>query len=396
MLRSTSTAILLVLLGGAAIFAPTTFAASIKTYSNVLNSEEIDYFAAVDVNVDANLDEGGGEGVCYRANKYYGAAALDPSISSRIHDVTGTLVTAEEQRQYRRSIAVTKIVGDTEPHVDYHYSNADRIGTEAVEDKVAFIFLETNTHAKFVLGTTEIPAEAGVLVAFDGNLRHSTKVARGTLSIAGPFHLRTLSFVGPGPNCFGDNPCPTGFTCECCYFERRLKTTTTDKDGNNDQQGQVQRELGNPGCLPTCNYSRRLMTDDNSEQKGQRELGLRKRRALEELNEIHEREISTEEENENFDDGDVNFVNTSNRRRLGERACESSQCVAIPVVPSRTPSLAPSGTPSFDPSGTPSLAPSGTPFVLIPAASSSKSSKAPKSTKAPKAPKGSKGGKGTQ
>ena len=105
---------------------------------------------------------------------------------------------------------------------------------------------------------------------------------------------------------------------------------------------------------------------------------------LEELDEIHEREISTKEENENFDergaDGDIDFVNTSNRRRLGELACESSQCVAIPVVPSRTPSLAPSGTPSFDPSGTP-------------AASSSKSNKAPKSTKAPK---GSKGGKGIQ
>ena len=78
-------AIVSCLLGGAAVLAPTTFAASIKTYSNVLNSEEIGYFAAVDVNVDAILDEeGGGEGVCYRATNYYGAAALDPAISSRM------------------------------------------------------------------------------------------------------------------------------------------------------------------------------------------------------------------------------------------------------------------------------------------------------------------------
>ena len=343
MLRSTSTAIVLFLLGGAAIFAPTTFASSIKTYSNVLNSEEIDYFAAVDVNVDANLDEeGGGEGVCNRANKYFGAAVLDPAISSRIHDVTGTPVTAEEQRQYRRSIAVTKIMGDTEPHVDYHYSNAASIGTEAVEDKVAFIFLETNTHAKFVLGTTEIPAEAGKLVAFDGNLRHSTKVARGTLSIAGPFHLRTLSFVGP---CSNDSECEPDETCQCCDpITRRL--TTTDNDGNNDQQGQ--RELGE---LPSCGFGRRLMTDDKNEQQGQRKLG--KRRALEELNEIHEREISTEEENKNFDErGPDGDANSSNRRRL---ACNAGQCVPI----------------------------------------TGKSDKA-SSPKTSKAPKGSKGSKGTQ
>jgi len=311
MLRSTSTAILLFLLGGA-IFAPTTFAASIETYSNVLNSEEIDYFAAVDVNVDANLDEeGGGEGVCNRANKYFGAAVLDPAISSRIHDVTGTPVTAEEQRQYRRSIAVTKIMGDTEPHVDYHYSNADSIGTEAVEDKVAFIFLETNSDAKFVLGTTEIPAEAGKLVAFDGNLRHSTKVARGTLSIAGPFHLRTLSFVGP---CEKNADCEPDETCE-------------------------------------CTFGRRLTTDDKNEQQGQRKLGF-KRRALEELNEIHEREISTEEENKNFDErGPDGDADSSNRRRL---QC-AGQCVP----------------------------------------NTGKSDKA-SSPKSSKAPKGSKGSKGTQ
>eukprot|EP00561_Arcocellulus_cornucervis_P004696 CAMPEP_0185812438 /NCGR_PEP_ID=MMETSP1322-20130828/9342_1 /TAXON_ID=265543 /ORGANISM="Minutocellus polymorphus, Strain RCC2270" /LENGTH=342 /DNA_ID=CAMNT_0028508975 /DNA_START=129 /DNA_END=1157 /DNA_ORIENTATION=+ len=342
MLRSTSTAILLFLLGGA-IFAPTTFAASIETYSNVLNSEEIDYFAAVDVNVDANLDEeGGGEGVCNRANKYFGAAVLDPAISSRIHDVTGTPVTAEEQRQYRRSIAVTKIMGDTEPHVDYHYSNADSIGTEAVEDKVAFIFLETNSDAKFVLGTTEIPAEAGKLVAFDGNLRHSTKVPRGTLSIAGPFHLRTLSFVGP---CDENAECELNEICQCCDIRRRL--TTTDKDGNNDQQGQ--RELGE---LPSCGFGRRLMTDDKNEQQGQRKLG--KRRALEELNEIHEREISTEEENKNFDErGPDGDADSSNRRRLAE--CFAGQCVP----------------------------------------NTGKSDKA-SSPKSSKAPKGSKGSKGTQ
>jgi len=98
------------------------------------------------------------------------------------------------------------------------------------------------------------------------------------------------------------------------------------------------------------------MTDDKNEQQGQRELAILKRRALEELNKIHEREISTEEENKNFDErGPDGDANSSNRRRL---ACNAGQCVPI----------------------------------------TGKSDKAssPKTSKAPKGSKGSKGSKGTQ
>jgi hypothetical protein len=187
-----SSAIALFLLGGAAVFAPTASAASVDTYPNFLNLDEISLFTSVDVDF---YEEGGDEGVCYRDNKYYGAAAFSKDISSRLHDVTGTQLTAEEQHQRRRSVPVTMITGDTKTHVDHYYSG-DSPGTEVVEDKVAFVFLNDNPDAKFVYGTTEVAAEAGKLVVFNGNVLHNTQVAQGTLSLAGPFHLRSLSFVG--------------------------------------------------------------------------------------------------------------------------------------------------------------------------------------------------------
>ena len=190
-LRSTSTAIVLFLLGGAALFSlPTSFAASIKTYPGFLSADEIQEFTSVDV------DKGG---IWYTTNKGRDVAALDTAISIRLHHVTGTAMTAEEQRQYRRSIPVTKVTGTTKVHIDRHHDSGD-----PVDGKVAFIMLNDNADAMFVHGSTEVSAKAGKLVVFDANVPHNTQIARGTLSLAGPVDLRRLTPVG---GCVDDNQC---------------------------------------------------------------------------------------------------------------------------------------------------------------------------------------------
>ena len=198
-----SAIIALCLLGGAAIVAPTASAASIDTYPNFFSSDQIKHFASVDVDGEGaeevfNKAFGvAGPGVPGRGetvNRSVGAAALDPAISRQLLDVTGTQMTAEELR----SIPITKITGTTQKHVDCHYHSGER-----AVDKVAFVFLDSNPEATFVHGSTEIPVEAGKLVVFDGNVPHNTRVARGTVALAGPIDLRRLSVVwvlGSGPS----------------------------------------------------------------------------------------------------------------------------------------------------------------------------------------------------
>mmetsp|Transcript_21764 Transcript_21764/g.51402 ORF Transcript_21764/g.51402 Transcript_21764/m.51402 type:complete len:309 (-) Transcript_21764:327-1253(-) len=287
MLRSTSIAIVLFLLGGAALFSlPTASAASINTYPGFLSADEIEHFTSVDVDK---------EGIWYKANKGVDAAALDRAISERLHKVTGTPVTAEEQRQYRRSIAITKITGSTQAHLDYYVEPA-RLW-EPVVDKVAFIMLNDNANAKFIHGTTEVSAKAGKLVVFDGNVQHNTEIARGSLSLAGPIHLRSLSVVAA-----------TLTTCE------------TDSDCSSDSSTPI-CDCNGPDA--SCGVSRLL------EQRSQ---------FLRKLEVVHEREVSAEEEMETSDGhaADINF-DALNRRRLSKggstksgKSCGSScgACVA--------------------------------------------------------------------
>ena len=185
-------------------------AASVETYSNFLTDDEIQYFKSVHIDEKDKADD---------QVKSWGAAVLDTSISKRLHKITGTCVTPEEQNEHLRSIAVTKLTGTTETHVD-HYCDDDSLGVrKVVEDKVAFIFLETNPDATFVHGGAKVPSEAGKLVVFDGGVPHNTQVERGTLSLAGPLDLKRLSFVG---GCIDDDQCGTDQECDCGLVGRRL------------------------------------------------------------------------------------------------------------------------------------------------------------------------------
>ena len=217
-------------------------AASVETYSNFLTDDEIQYFKSVHIDEKDKADD---------QVKSWGAAVLDTSISKRLHKITGTHVTLKEQNEYLRSIAVTKLTGTTETHVDYHYYG-DSLGIEKAEDKVAFIFLETNPDATFVHGEAKVPSEAGKLVVFDGAVPHNTQVERGTLALAGPLDLKRLSFVGP---------CTTDEDCENNFPER-------------------------PKCDCDPVPGRRLGESRNQERN-------LKRRAVRKLTEIHEREQAT-------------------------------------------------------------------------------------------------------
>ena len=374
-LRSNSTAIVLFLLGGVALVSlPTAFAASINTYPGFLSADEIDHFTSV------NVDK---EGIWYKANKGIDAAALDPAISVRLHNVTGTPVTAEEQRQYRRSITITKITGSTQAHLDYYVEPA-RLW-EPVVDKVAFIMLNDNAHAKFIHGTTEVSAKAGKLIVFDGNVQHNTEIARGSLSLAGPIHLRSLSVVAAAlTTCGTDDDCcdPAFPTCSCdtesCSGRRLLEQRSQflrklnevhERESSAAEEGEANSDGNGPGSDANVDV-------DNSHRR----LCVRRRAEEEERRRLCRRNLIA---NGYESDSDINFDPLDlSGRRLGEvlETCivgctKCGVCVApapslapsVSLAPSDAPSLDPSGepsdTPSIDPSGAPSLDPSDIPSL---------------------------------
>jgi hypothetical protein len=90
-------------------------------------------------------------------------------------------------------VNIKKMTETTNPHADHFVMRHDR---KLVEDAVAFIMMNTNNDAKFVHGNEEISIQAGNLISFQGSIQHNTVVKKGHVTIAGPFHVRSMESVG--------------------------------------------------------------------------------------------------------------------------------------------------------------------------------------------------------
>ena len=92
------------------------------------------------------------------------------------------------------------IYESTRRHADHYAPDHNGI-RKVVKERVAFVFLTDNESAKFNAGGKSIPAVAGRLVTFRGNIVHGTTIKNkgGHVHLLGPFAVKTFADVG--------NPC---------------------------------------------------------------------------------------------------------------------------------------------------------------------------------------------
>ena len=120
------------------------------------------------------------------------ADAADTFINNGILSATGGSIIAP----------MTTMTQTSKAHVDTTLQYENRPGVPT-DDKVGFLFLNTNDDAHFEVDDTGIPARKNRLVTFNGGKSiHQTIIQRGRVNLIGPFHVKT--FVG-----VGDSPCQT-------------------------------------------------------------------------------------------------------------------------------------------------------------------------------------------
>ena len=89
------------------------------------------------------------------------------------------------------------IYESTHRHVDHYAPDHNGI-RKVVNDQVAFVYLTDNESATFDVGGISIPAVAGRLVTFPGNIVHGTTIKNKHVHLLGPFAVKTFSNVGLG------------------------------------------------------------------------------------------------------------------------------------------------------------------------------------------------------
>jgi hypothetical protein len=117
---------------------------------------------------------------------------------SRIQDANQKSCSIDDDIEEEMEVRTSFINRTTDAHLD-------RVkGTG--HEYVSFVFLNTNDDAYFVHGDTEVPAVAGSMVTFAGDVYHHTRVNSGHIHLLGPFDSKTYEPIGCGVTitCCGD------------------------------------------------------------------------------------------------------------------------------------------------------------------------------------------------
>uniref|UniRef100_A0A7S4HRE1 Chitin-binding type-2 domain-containing protein n=1 Tax=Odontella aurita TaxID=265563 RepID=A0A7S4HRE1_9STRA len=215
--RNHHVAVLAVAAPAASLSRPT---ASLDLHEGFLSIEEIDALvrgigpAADDANDDSAVDT------------HYEPVRLPQDIADRLRHLGGTCGA-------RRSAPVMTMLmtATTDRHRDCRVPQSEG---KVVEDDVAFVFLSSDSESHFEHGGTRVPVVAGNLVKFRGDVPHRTVVPPGSrVRIAGPFHLRTLEYVGSCPReCNDASDCPGGEhfnVCTCTTKKERRRLDAKEK-----------------------------------------------------------------------------------------------------------------------------------------------------------------------
>jgi len=151
----------------------------------------------------------------YRENRWRGKATVSADDIKSLIEAIGDTRSAIEPKNLRATI----ITGNTDYHTDLKVGD----GKFEEDEKVAFVFLEDNEGAYFVIGEDRIPVTKGTMVAFEGqSVSHKTVVPSGTeVRLLGPFATRDLQEVEMDydmpPDCSVDVKCGTDDLTDVCF-----------------------------------------------------------------------------------------------------------------------------------------------------------------------------------
>ena len=149
----------------------------------------------------------------HHPGKTKGQIALQPSFVHKIKSDAALNGATSDGIFFDGSIItpMTSMTETSKAHVDTTLQYENRPGVPT-DDKVGFLFLNTNDDAHFEVDDTCIPARKNRLVTFNGAKSiHQTIIERGRVNLLGPFHIKT--FVG-----VGEAPCDYYSGFECCRF----------------------------------------------------------------------------------------------------------------------------------------------------------------------------------
>eukprot|EP00566_Odontella_aurita_P000006 CAMPEP_0113570992 /NCGR_PEP_ID=MMETSP0015_2-20120614/25303_1 /TAXON_ID=2838 /ORGANISM="Odontella" /LENGTH=896 /DNA_ID=CAMNT_0000473887 /DNA_START=84 /DNA_END=2774 /DNA_ORIENTATION=- /assembly_acc=CAM_ASM_000160 len=221
------------------IAAASTPLTQLAVHENFVSSEEIDLIAR-SINLDADS-----------IDTFYGPTVLPPSVAERLRDLGGTCgvassaATGNDEPRRGEAVMTMLMTATTDRHTDCHVPQSE--GRVVREGDVAFVFLESDSRATFVHGDgLPVPAVAGNLVKFRGDVPHRTVVPPGSsVRIAGPFHLPTMEYVGSCPaECDNDAAnCPGGnYWNRCvCGGDSRARDRDLAREA---AKGRAMEELG--------------------------------------------------------------------------------------------------------------------------------------------------------
>jgi hypothetical protein len=141
------------------------------------------------------------------AGRFRGKAHLSHSMVRAIWEIISE-PGPEEPIDIEQETIVDTVIMDktTEEHTDYY---VDPIGKRRLvehDERVAFVFLNTNQDAIFVHNNMQVSVVEGHLVHFNGALPHNTIIKSGSVRLLGPFYSADLSTSVGSPSTVSPSP----------------------------------------------------------------------------------------------------------------------------------------------------------------------------------------------
>jgi hypothetical protein len=128
------------------------------------------------------------------AGRFRGKAHLSHSMVRAIWEIISE-PGPEEPINLKQETIVNTVIMDktTEEHTDYYDDPVGKRRLVEHDERVAFVFLNTNPDAIFIHNKVKVPVVEGHLVHFNGALPHNTIIKSGSVRLLGPFYSADLS-----------------------------------------------------------------------------------------------------------------------------------------------------------------------------------------------------------
>jgi hypothetical protein len=177
------------------------------------------------------------------AGRFRGEAHLSHSMVRAIWDIISEPGPEEDIGLYQETIVNTRImVKTTEEHTDYYDDPVGKRRLVEHDERVGFVFLNTNPDAIFVHNKVKVPVVEGHLVHFNGALPHNTIIKSGSVRLLGPFYSADLS-TSVGSSTLSPMPSPAP-------SESHSPSTAPSKKSS-DTPSTAPSESASPSTMPS-------------------------------------------------------------------------------------------------------------------------------------------------